>query len=156
MAGADPKSKPPLFSLSSRLSLSGVFKTSMGWKEYLEQPFPLPMLTNLTSIHTFRRQPLSLVRSKRLLLQCLSNNLPKCDICQVIHFMNPHFVFYIWVEHFFGTCDLKSLIFTSCASIRITNGTWVLRKDRISTSVNFFVKKLMVVHMSTPESRHVS
>ena len=34
-------------------------------------------------------------KHQRLHLQCLSNKLPKCDICQVIHFMNPHFVFYI-------------------------------------------------------------
>jgi hypothetical protein len=31
-------------------------------------------------------------KHQRLHLQCLSNKLPKCDICQVIHFMNPHFV----------------------------------------------------------------
>lgn len=35
-------------------------------------------------------------KHQRLLLQCLSNKLPKCDICQVIHFINkPHFDFYI-------------------------------------------------------------
>jgi hypothetical protein len=51
------------------------------------------------------------------------------------------FLFIIWVKHLIGTRGLKTLFFASCAFICITDGTYSLEKDGISTSVSFSIKK---------------
>jgi hypothetical protein len=60
------------------------------------------------------------------------------------------------VKHIITTCGLKTLFFALSTSIPIIDGICDVRKDEIGISVSFFVKKLMVEHMSTFESRHVS
>jgi hypothetical protein len=53
------------------------------------------------------------------------------------------------VKFIFGSCGLKTLFFGTSVSIRITDGTCVLGKDGLGTSVYFFVQYLTVCHVST-------
>jgi hypothetical protein len=46
------------------------------------------------------------------------------------------------VKHFFSPWVLENLFFSLWISICITDYTSVLRNDRISTSINFYVQKL--------------